>query len=225
MQGASLQSYDFTVPANGAVQLLATGNYYLVKSSNGALDIRADFGQAKGMVQGQGFNGRDFTKLELKNNSAAIVSGVMMIEDGAEGGTGFFDLNLILSGSITSRPEAATGSYQTQTMLAANTADQVIAPAANVNGALIFSLESENYAAFPFNDSFIAKSSAPSTPIDGVVLAASKAIFWNGSTYEYKTINVQSQILVPAGLGIYFISSIAMSGGMGSTRSSRYKLL
>lgn len=66
----------------------------------------------------------------------------------------------------------------------------------------------------------IAKSSAPANVADGDVIALSGAgALMTGNLVNYLT---QGRVFIPAGKGLYFISSITESGG---TRSATYTLL
>jgi len=198
MQGASLQSYDFTITAGQTMPLLASGNYFLIKSSTGALDVRGEFGQAKAMIAGQGLSGRDFTRLELKNNSGATITGLILIEDGAENGNGFFDLNLILTGSLIVRPEVFTG---VNFPVTATGATQIIAPASNTNGIYIQRLFCATWRAGVNVDAFLAKSSAPANISDGQLIGVSDIKCVSSSCTNSADIK---DILVPAGLGVYY---------------------
>jgi len=226
MQGASLQSYDFTITAGQTMPLLASGNYFLIKSSTGALDVRGEFGQAKAMIAGQGLSGRDFTKLELKNNSAGTITGVILIEDGAENGNGFFDLNLILSGSLIVRPEAANGSYATGAALAANTADTIFLPSANTNGAIVQYASALQCDGVNFGmPTFLYKSSAPANCFDGTAIAMGNRLFGAAGAGSGAGCELQAPAYIPAGNGFYFITSYGSGVTANNGRSARYKLL
>lgn len=231
MQGASLQSYDFTITAGQTMPLLASGNYFLIKSSTGALDVRGEFGQAKAMIAGQGLSGRDFTKLELKNNTGATITGLILIEDGAENGNGFFDLNLILSGSLIVRPEAATVGFSSLAGTTANTAETIIASSAN--GALVQFLKSVFYmvASANTNGAFIAKTGAAPTAINdisgnGFVICTTETTAVNsGTNVTHFCAKQDRDFILPAGYTLYWICDTAYSGATGVQKSARYKLL
>lgn len=205
--------------------LLASGNYFLIKSSTGALDVRGEFGQAKAMIAGQGLSGRDFTKLELKNNTGATITGLILIEDGAENGNGFFDLNLIMSGSVIVRPELSSNWSNVMGILAANTAEQVLAPASNINGVLIQNKYFYDYQPNQIHGGLYAKNSAPSSVTDASAMPVGDITFiaLMTGTIVQAIQQPEKEILVPAGLGLYWFFDLATTSV--SRRTTRYKIL
>lgn len=108
-----------------------------------------------------------------------------------------------------------TASYTSQAGLTANTAVQIVAPGANVNGvtinrSLIAGCNSIDLA-------FLAKATAPTSVADGDLLAYAPA----GPTGAQQTYTEDSQIKVPAGKGVYVISS----GAHNQLRSLLYTVL
>lgn len=123
------------------------------------------------------------------------------------------------------RPEQATGFYASNGALAANTAEVIFAPAANVNGAIIltaeYDLDAQSAGGTP--GAILAKNSAPATIIDGeVILTAQGAHNYTGVGYAlgFKGV-LQYPQFIPAGKGLYVIST----GAFSPRRSCRYKLL
>jgi hypothetical protein len=146
---------------------------------------------------------------------------------GASSVTGTVSLDaatLMALEQINVRPEAATGFYATTGALAANTADVVFLAGANVNGAIVFTADAVDVATATLMMAFVAKNAAPTTPLDGEVIAQSHIAYsanMNPTMYNLELKNAQ---YVPAGKGLYFISSVAMTNpALG--RSCRYKLL
>lgn len=224
MQGASLQSYDFTITAGQSLPLLVSGNYFLIKSSTGALDVRGDFGQAKALIAGQGINGREFTKLELENKSGATISGMILVEAGAKNGNGFFDMNLILSGSTIQRPEDKTGSYIDVTQVLTATPLTIFTPAQNPNGTVLLSAGMADYVALGCIQAFIAKSSAPTGITDGEIILATVVGSLNGSSAPiFNTLPMAQKI--SAGLGLYFYTSTTGGANNVQNRYARFKAL
>lgn len=121
---------------------------------------------------------------------------------------------------LSVRPETGAVYYAENTPLAANTAVQVCAPAANVNGLIVtaghsFSL---NATSIP-TCALIAKASAPANVIDGQIIFASKN--YMGGSFHVAG-ELPKDIFVPAGKGLYFICNYAEAIGI---HSCAYKLL
>lgn len=223
MQGASLQSYDFTITAGQSLPLLVSGNYFLIKSSTGALNVRGDFGRAQALIAGQGINGREFTKLELENKSGATISGVILIEAGAKNGNGFFDLNLILSGAVVQRPEAWNGFSSVVSLLAANTAETVFTPGVNTNGAILQFVDYWDYSGGPPPSVLIAKNAAPTSLVNEAILASPVVILAGAGNFSINMQEQERNAFIPAGLGLYWFGTTATTAAC--RRSTRYKLL
>jgi hypothetical protein len=133
--------------------------------------------------------------------------------------------SVAISGNVSAVPYGAAygASYKSTTNLAANTADAVFAAASNINGALVHGAEfisgnggTAGYAA----TGFLAKTSAPTTAIDGdVILGATNWTSTVGSTGQ-----LQQPVFIAAGKGLYFISTLAETAN-GVYRNVRYTLL
>lgn len=138
-------------------------------------------------------------------NSAIAISGTVSVS----------------SGQLNVRPETGSVSYSDSTLLAANTPLTVIAPAANINGLIVNvgNLLSVNAGAIPLCV-LLAKSSAPTTVIDGKVIFATSS-YCGGSFWVAG--QLAKDVYVPAGQGLYFICNVAEAGP--SFHSCSYKLL
>jgi len=121
----------------------------------------------------------------------------------------------MISGNNPNLPVRYGASYKANALMAANTPSQVVAPAANVNGVIIFAAGFMSAAATTVGYSLIAKASAPANCIDGDVLLMP-------SMYNSVTQIVSGQLMrpvfVPPGLGVYFIR------GDAETVANRYAL-
>lgn len=127
-----------------------------------------------------------------------------------------------VGGYTAVRPEAPTGSYNNSAIVAANTATQIFAPGANVNGAIILAAYANDQYLSNAPIAFLAKASAPANINDGdpVLMttnnsAISGQVFYGGA--------LASPQYVPAGLGLYWIS-LQTTSNQGF-RACRYKLL
>ena len=219
MSQASGQTYDFLVPANGAFRIDAVGNYFLLKTSSGALNVRMGGTSSllKGLIQGQGVQDQAFVGLELFNPTAAVITGTVFVADG-----GFFDLNLILSGGINVRPKAANAHYENTVAVTANTAVQVFNASANTNGAIILTAGALTYAPSITPIVLIAKATAPISITDGEVLAVSYPQF--GGANLYQNLELKFSQKIQAGLGLYFIHSQTETASF-TPKFCRYLLL
>lgn len=124
----------------------------------------------------------------------------------------------------SNRIGAYGASFASSALLAANTAQQVFAPAANVRGAWIVAAAARSGNSTSNGEiALIAKTSAPTTVVDGDVLAGVDCMMQQGTPASFVvTAKLQSRIFVPAGKGLYWISNIAEGAG---TRSVLYTLL
>lgn len=122
------------------------------------------------------------------------------------------------------RPLLPGGSWASGATMAANTPLTIFTPAANVNGAIIHSMEAMDSFTVSGFQSFIAKASAPTSPVDGQIIAQTVAMVRSdagGATFHGVVREVPTQIA--AGLGFYFISISA--GAASQLRNCRYTLL
>lgn len=122
------------------------------------------------------------------------------------------------------RPELSTG-FRDATALAAAANAQVFAPAANVNGAIVWSaFHSYGAAGGGVVESLIAKAgAAPANYADGQVLMCSRmSQATNPAYYEGQLVQ---PVRIAAGLGLWFHSSGAQSAGLGQIRACQYTLL
>lgn len=75
------QIYDFTLPANGARELLVEGSYYRILSSTGAVEVRRNGGSALGPIYaGQGERA-EFKRLTLVDRSGSPNVGYIIVAD------------------------------------------------------------------------------------------------------------------------------------------------
>ena len=125
---------------------------------------------------------------------------------------------------VRDRGDAPTGNWTNNIAVAANTAVAVFLPAANVNGAIVIAAGASDYSAASTPQSFVAKASAPANVLDGDVLALSKNTSFNSTgSVLYKDTEMLREQRIPAGQGLYFISSFA--GAAAGFRYCRYVLL
>lgn len=132
--------------------------------------------------------------------------------------TVILDATTLAAMLTNARPEISSGNFKSGTALAANTAEQIFAPGANVNGCRILTAHLSDLNGAPAV--LIAKAGAAPTSIyDGEIIAMSKHV----TSGNNQNIDLQYPQTIAAGLGLYFISTQASSAPYG--RACRYKLL
>lgn len=112
-----------------------------------------------------------------------------------------------------------TSSFKAFSTLAALTAEQIFAPGANTNGAIVWRADANGYSGGFAQAALIAKNAAPTTMIDGDVIAYSAY----QPTANQCRIDLQKPVKIAAGKGLYFISNTADT--VASGRSCLYTLL
>lgn len=115
-------------------------------------------------------------------------------------------------------------SYKSTTAMGANTPDVIFTPASNVNGAILHSaqFQSGNNSGVLFTTAILAKASAPANINDGDgILSVDNVTMASGLNY-YSCASLKNAVRIPAGKGLYFISSIVENV---SNRSALYTLL
>lgn len=96
-------------------------------------------------------------------------------------------------------------SFKSSTLLAANTPETIFTPAANVNGAIVWTASAFSLSGGVTHAAFVAKNSAPATTIDGDVLSEHVA-FVNTNHYACK---ISRAIKIGPGKGLYYIPGYA----------------
>lgn len=111
-------------------------------------------------------------------------------------------------------------SYKSITALVANTPEAVFAPGSNVNGAIVWTASAVSRAGGSSNISYVAKTSAPATVVDGDVIASANSFSQNVSNDS--GLSLSRPVFISAGKGLYAISTVSESSG---SRSVLYTLL
>jgi hypothetical protein len=222
----SFKPYDFSLTANGSQTILAIGSYFRIQSSTGAVSVTVDsVGTLPGMLVGQGFKGVKYSRLLLTDVSGAPNVGVILTASDEFVDNRTYGVNSLDSATILalSRPLVAGLSFYEQATHAANTPTVIFLPAANVNGAVIHSIDYVEISSNTPISTFVAKGSAPATIGDGEVLMIS------GLSTIFGALNVSinktaKEHRIAAGKGLYYISGTSVTGGY-ATKSVRYTLL
>lgn len=212
--------YDFACAANGQFNLLVQGDSYLVLTASNAVSVSREGGsELDGLVAGQGEDDVEFTRLSIRDKTGLGSTGTILVSSGE-----FVDKRLFLSGAVQVRPEAYTGYSNVKSATVANTAELVLAAGANVSGVIV---QAANFLCsagdtYPASGGLLAKATAPASVTDGIVVAPFNQLSIVGASY-YSMVNLQRDVLVPAGLGLYWITDRAL--GADTQKSTRYKVL
>lgn len=238
VQAMTFKVYDFTLTAGGSFRLPASGGYFRIMTSTGAVDVTVEgVGTLPGLLAGQALKNVNFPALLLRDASGAPNSGTILVassefQDNRLNGTvdlsatslaalESIDLNAATLATLR-QPLASTGNFKSSGALAAGTPETIFAPAANTNGAILLSAGFNIIGnATLTRPSILAKASAPASTIDGEVFVSSSYEGVFGTTYvDAGQLNQPQSI--SAGLGLYYIHEGAGSGGL---RFARYRLL
>ena len=137
-------------------------------------------------------------QVSIAGNLAGIGSTVKTIDDGSDYGA----------------------TWASATPMSGNTPVTIIAPAANLNGALVIASAFYCYVnGSTAYTSLIAKNSAPTTNVNGDVLAVSNKVEAGG---YFSSGQLAKPIKIPAGMGLYMISNLNQTTFMAN---AVYKLL
>jgi len=105
---------------------------------------------------------------------------------------------------VTERGFAYGASFGSVTLQAANTALNVFTAGANPNGAIVWLADGQVSAAGVIQLSLLAKATAPTTAIDGDMIATGRTVAANQMGFH-----IDRPVLIPAGKGLYFFNSAA----------------
>lgn len=224
--------------AAGESRLFAlTGQYFEIIDATFPVDVTlSDFyGAQRGLMKAAeaSFNlkNTDFGVIQITSASAQTIRFAYGTGEagtrraaGAVSIVGTVPVDLVAADvDLLRQPLAPTGTFNAAGAVAANTAIQIFAPGSNVNGAVILSAQISDYAAVQINGALLAKSSAPANLQDGDPVLMAGPIYSAGSNPTTVFANLTIPQWVAPGLGLYFISSLAV--GPGSLRACRYRML
>lgn len=138
---------------------------------------------------------------------------------GAATVNGSVDLNTATQNALI-RPTECSGRWGHSAVQAANTEIQLFTPGSNVNGVILLSASISASETSVGTQSFLSKAgAAPATAIDGdvyMMLATTSA-----GTQE----NLQEKQFIPAGHGLYWISSVTTTVQNYNHRAARWRVL
>jgi hypothetical protein len=220
----AVQYYDFSVNSGGTQIILAEGDYFRLQSATGTVSITVEgVGTIPNMLTGQGIKDTPFKRLVVKDTSGASNAGQILVSSNefVDNRTyGINDLSTATLNTLT-RPAAATGFYADQSLITANTAVNIFTAGSNVNGAILLSADINYNGANTPLGAFLTKATAPATVVDGQVLITTKQTFGGSGC----ACTLPKEQFIPAGVGLYFISSANMEAAGQNIRACRFKLL
>lgn len=223
---------EASFPLHGdSIRVTAANVPIYFKTRDGNLDFYLQAGEKAT------FEGNDFIDLIMYHLDASDQAVIVSVGKDSDIGSATVSGNVTISGGLIDLSASTLAaledikatvnaieygaSYRSSVALAANTPEQIFSAAANVNGAVILSAQYTSYSLSVGNCAFLAKSTAPVGTLDGdAILSASNRV-WASSAY-YEGGSLISAVKIPAGKGLYFISSVLE--GVAS-RSVLYKFL
>lgn len=221
-----LETYTYTIPAGGSIQIPAPNDNFYVNASTGPLSVRGDtFGRLRGLVAGQGLKGVPFNRLELIDESGAPNTVTILLTPAEFVNQVFSGSVSIIGGVLTDAqlrasrvPVRAELPYSISTTVSmVSGAATLLTPAQNTNGFVIANLEAAGTAtAGVGNGTFLAKTSAPTTLTDGDLLGLA-GLYQAGATNTI--IGKVQNVVVPAGKGIYWYGVAGATYGANSIAS------
>lgn len=223
---AGLKIYDFTLTAGGSQVILANSDYFRIMSSTGAVDVTGDtFGTLSGLLTGQGLADTKYNRLMLKDASGASNSGTILCSGDLFIDNRTYGVNSLDAATLATlrQPLTPTGNFNSQALIAANTATQVFSAASNVNGAIV--LAASCFDVFPANGviALLAKATAPASVTDGDPVFMPPWSTQVGGTSSSPGGILPAPQYVAAGQGLWYISNLANT--TAGFRTARYRLL
>lgn len=121
--------YIFTIPAFSVYQLQVIGDYFKIIEASGAVNIKAEWGELKGLIAGQGLEATPFNRLEITDasgtsNTVRIYVGDEKFIDGLAGTVSVSSSTVPRSGSFANLNKTVTNA--SAQLLAANAARQYL---------------------------------------------------------------------------------------------------
>lgn len=221
----AMRYYDFNLTAGGTQMLTVEGAYFRIQSQTGAIDVTVEsVGTLPGLLTGQGLKDTPFKRLLLRDVSGSPNSGQILVASREFIDNRTYGVNSLDAATLATlrQPLASTGNFKNTGALAANTPETIFSAASNVNGAILLTAGFNTFGnAALANPVILAKATAPTSISDGEVYLAADYTNVFSTTYTDNG-QIAGPQFVAAGLGLYYITAAAGSGGI---RFARYRLL
>jgi hypothetical protein len=234
----TLQIYDFSMAAGGSFVLPVSGNYFRIITTTGNVNVVADtWGKLGPISRGQGLENSLYNRLTIQDASGAPNSGTILVSDAnfidqtlygsisLAGAVSLDSATLLALEQVNVRPEAQTGTFKSNSVIAANTPETVFTAGANSNGAIILTCGFTVLlsAVSVIGAAFLSKATAPTTSVDGDLILSAQSNGYGANSWGYEAGQLQKEQFISAGVGLYFISTAGCA--VNSLRHCRYKML
>lgn len=228
-----------TLGANETLKFVVIGDFCRLMNSTSAVEIvyyrhGAEVARTGDVQEGYAervAGGFDAFTVQDKSGAANAIKVLYRIGGEVRYDRAAGNVSVNNSGSAQKIPVAEMGfdygaSYKSNTAMAANTPDVIFAPAANVNGAILWDCAIRTASAVGGNHTcaFIAKNAAPASIVDGDVVLFSEQLSVAAPNWVASGRLVRA-VKIPAGKGLYAIANNAEAAGAFSSRSALYTLL
>lgn len=233
----NLQIYDWAMPAGGSFQLPVEGAYVRILTATGNVNIIGDtFGKLGPVNRGQGLENTPYRRLVIQDASGAPNSGTVLVSE-----ANFIDQTLY--GSITLgsavaldaptlaaletvnviyKPEGRTGTYNSSAASTAGTPITIFTPGSNTAGVILLDAHISILESNAGVMAFITKSTAPTSVNDGdIVLASTLDVYGGPCVYSGR---LEKERFIKAGEGLYFITTMAVTGS-ANIKAASWKTL
>lgn len=239
-----MRTSSYKIAANSAIEIGASGNYVQVRLTPVDLIIEnVDSNESIEVSQGDDFQFKDFNRLTIRNPSAGEIFIKLTIAKDKRAGSAKVGGSVSVAGDVnlTASTLAALESVSVQNIVSmvhggqaygasfrssanetSNAAETVFTAAANVNGAIIHSMQFVSQYSAAARPCYLSKAGVPANVLDGDSILSADAIGYLNSNFTYAG-SLKNPIKIPAGKGLHFISDSGVFGG--SSRSVLYTLL
>lgn len=217
--------YDVTLTSSGAANLAVLGNYVKVYSATGALQLKLDGGEAFQLMEGQGVrlaDGKTFRDVQVVNKSGAaqvayIFIGEAKIEDSR------------ITGTVGITSKLGAGIVWTETGLptavGVNATTVILAPGANLRGAILRSV-ALNVVAAASGAAEVRCIVAPTTPVSASPSNAFQPLS-AGASASATTVKDSGflNLTIPVGWGIWIVTNHTTTAATAAACSVSYEPL
>ena len=222
-----LRTYSLKVLPNVKEEFALRGNSLRVVSSPVTLYFEARDGSSAFFLEAGeqiNFNEALFEQFDIFHLGASEITIVLALGEGAQLNSAKIAGQVVVNGIVETTTKGVTygASFVTVNNLAINVAEQIVAPASNINGILVLNAQfvSGNITGFS-RAGLLAKSVAPVSNIDGDAILTPQNYNFSGTFYFNQAVLV-TPVRIAAGKGLYFISGASETF---ASRSVLYTLL
>lgn len=226
-KNAYLRNYVLRILPNVKEEFPLRGNSLRVVSSPVALYFEARDGSSAFFLEAGeqiNFNDAIFNQFDIFHFSATEVTITLAVGNGAQLNSAKIAGQVVVNGIVetTTKGVSYGASFISNVNLTAIVAEQVVSPAANINGMLLLNAQYVSGNATSISrTALLAKATAPANTLDGdAVLTPQNYSLTNAIHLVQATL--VTPIRVGAGKGLYFITGITETL---SSRSILYTLL